>query len=215
VVLELRDSGPGIPLSRQGRIFEPFYTTKAIGEGTGMGLSMVHGIVHRLGGHVQLDSAPGRGTTFTVLLPVVSNTGSGTSMRPPAAGVRPLRGSIAVIDDEPGVLAFVAEFLTSEGFAVTRSTDPGQTLDDILAGRLAVDLVISDQTMPGLTGAELTRRLRGARPDLPVILMSGYSATLDAAHAPAVGAIAYVPKPLDPDDLLAAIARALPASAAD
>ncbi|MCP5199584.1 MAG: PAS domain-containing protein [Gammaproteobacteria bacterium] len=209
VVIALRDSGPGIAAARQLRIFEPFYTTKAPGQGTGMGLSMVHGIVHRLGGHVRLDSAPGRGTTFEILLPVTAAVAADAPHASPNATAGARRGDILVVDDEPGVVAFVAEFLELAGYRVERSSDPQAALDHLLAGERAVDLVISDQTMPGLTGCELATRLRAARPELPVILMSGYSATLDAAGATAAGARAYLAKPLDPDALLEAIATAL------
>ncbi|MGE0482601.1 MAG: PAS domain-containing protein [Gammaproteobacteria bacterium] len=215
VVLSVGDDGPGIERQDQARIFEPFYTSKAPGEGTGMGLSIVHGIVHQHGGHLLVDSAPGQGAKFQVLVPVADDVVAPANANPvvattPAAGRG--RGRIMVVDDEPTVGRFIAELLELEGYTADVEADASQALER-LGDHDALDLVISDQTMPGLTGAEFVRRSRERRPGLPVILMSGYSASVDAHAARSIGAFEFLAKPIDPDILLDAVARAFEAQA--
>ncbi|MGE0482602.1 MAG: PAS domain-containing protein [Gammaproteobacteria bacterium] len=209
VVLSLSDDGPGIAPESQTRIFEPFYTTKAFGQGTGMGLAMVHGIVHRLGGHILLESALGRGATFGILLPVAAASAAVATLPAPTTSPMGGHGTILVIDDEAAVAHCVAEQLRVEGYRVDVESDPRRALADLLAGRRTADLVLCDQTMPGLSGAELSARLHEARPQLPIILMTGYSATLDADVAGAAGACALLAKPVAGTRLLTTLRAAL------
>ena len=179
VELAVSDTGAGIPVEVMDRMFEPFFSTKEVGKGSGMGLATVHGIVHDHGGHVLVHSAPGRGTTFRVLLPVLDGvresseaaTGAGESPRP-----RPrLQGRVLVVDDEASVAAFMQELLAGWGLDVTAAVEPRDALDRISREPHAFGLVITDLTMPGMTGLQLARAIAGINPAVPVVLSTGYS----------------------------------------
>jgi CheY-like chemotaxis protein len=204
VVIAVSDDGPGIAEGELGRLFEPFYSTKPQGAGTGMGLAMTHGIVHAHGGHLLLDTAPGAGARFEVLLPVAPPAQAAPA---PAAAVQCAARRVLVIDDEPGVATFLGELLELEGYAVTTATSPRAALERFEAAPLAFDAVVTDQTMPGLTGFELARALLARRPELPVILVSGYSATISEHDALDAGIKAYLPKPIDEAALLEILDR--------
>ncbi len=211
VEIAVGDDGPGIPACDRERIFEPFFSTKPTGKGSGMGLSMVHGTVHGYGGHLLLDSTAAGGTRFTVLFPVdTAAPGDGRDAPRPARATdsrQPVR--ILLVDDEPAAATAVAELLELNGHSVTVVTDPHAALTRFATTPEAWDLVITDQVMPELTGAQLATRLLALRPDLPLIAMSGYSATLDQDAARALGLRAFLTKPVDEAALSAAIARAL------
>ncbi|MBX9605709.1 MAG: PAS domain-containing protein [Gammaproteobacteria bacterium] len=210
----VRDTGMGMDADTLRRIFEPFYTTKEVGRGTGMGLAVVHGILHQAGGHVQVESAPGAGTEFRLLLRAVEGAaavhardtelhGVSAHSRVGFAGLR-----ILVVDDEPSVRAYVGEMLEGMEARVTRAQDGREALDLVLDEPGAYDLVFTDQTMPRMTGSELLIALRAAGNTLPVILCSGYS---DAASRRAVAeqGATFLAKPAGPDDILAALTQAL------
>ncbi len=212
IELSVKDSGGGIDQAVLDRIFDPFFTTKDIGQGTGMGLSVVHGIVHEAAGHILVESVQGEGTTFRILLPassapaaerseeVFSHAGAG-----PAAG--PAR--ILVVDDEPSVAGFLRELLSVAGYEVVLAGDGAQALEIFRQQSGRFDLVITDQTMPNLTGAELARQLLALSPDLPVILCTGYSEDVDEAAAREIGIQGYLTKPVASRVLLGRIAALL------
>ncbi|MGE0484592.1 MAG: PAS domain-containing protein [Gammaproteobacteria bacterium] len=206
VVIAVADDGPGITGAELDRLFEPFYSTKTQGAGTGMGLAMTHGIVHAHDGHLLLASAPGQGARFEVLLPAAGPTALTTPAPAGVAQRAPTR--VLVVDDEPGVAAFLGELLELEGYSVTTENDPRAALARFEATPLDVDAVVTDQTMPGLTGFDLARALLARRPELPIILVSGYSATIDERDALNAGLKAYLPKPIDETALLEVLARA-------
>ena len=214
VALTVKDTGAGIAESERLRIFEPFFTTKAQGKGTGMGLAMVHGVVHRQGGHIQVDSMLGRGTTFRILVPVYTEAAAPAPSALPAASASaqvPDNAQILLVDDEPTVAGFMRELLEISGYRVAAYTEPQQACDAFLAAPDDYDLVVTDQTMPGLTGDQLASRLIARKPGLPIILVSGHSAVMDEDRAAALGIRAFLRKPLDHAALLNQIKAALPA----
>ncbi len=210
VELAVQDDGCGMPAEQQAKIFDPFFTTKEVGKGTGMGLSVVHGIVHHHGGHLLLDSAPGRGSTFRILLPPCTMEAPDAAPQPVDAHPQvatPAR--ILVVDDEIAVGRFLEALLQEQGYEVAVSHDPREALAHFESDPGAVDLVITDQTMPGMSGEQLAACMRRHRPRLPVILCTGFSETLDEAAARRAGIDAFLYKPIDVERLLARVAELL------
>ncbi len=202
VALIVRDTGPGIAPEVVERMFEPVFTTKEVGKGSGMGLATVHGIVHEHAGHVIVETAPGAGTTFRVLFKPMSRKAGETGVEDAEATadpaeVRQLKGRVLVVDDEPAVGEFMAELLESWTLQVTVRRN-GVEAEALLAddpGRF--DLVVTDQTMPKITGLELAHRLAQMRPALPVVLYTGYSERLTEEQTRSAGIRALVTKPVD------------------
>ncbi|MGE0861580.1 MAG: PAS domain-containing protein [Gammaproteobacteria bacterium] len=209
VELAVRDSGGGIAPEHLPRIFDPFYSTKEVGSGTGMGLAVVHGIVHRADGHVLVESAPGDGTRMRVLLRpagAAAPPATGDALATPVAlPLRRLR--VLVVDDEPAVARFVAEWLDAEGQQAETFTDPVAALRWARDNPAGFDLLITDQTMPGLTGMELARSLREQCAWLPVIVCTGLADRVDAPRASSEG-LQVLLKPVPLEQLHAALARA-------
>ena len=172
VCLSVSDDGPGIPADVLPRIFEPFYTTKGVGEGTGLGLSVVHGIVDAHGGLVQVDSTPDVGTRFDVLLPAAPPEEAVPT--PPIATPAPTTTGLRVllVDDEPAILAAVQRNLVRLGHEVAAFGDPLEALGRLRAD--AIDVLLTDLSMPAMDGRHLIREARAARPALPCVLMTGY-----------------------------------------
>ena len=204
VELSVRDTGSGIAPHVLERMFEPFYTTKEVGRGSGMGLAMVHGIVHDHGGHIVVDSAPREGSRFLIYLPGLE-AAAPAQARPagpaPARSRERLRGRVLVVDDEPLVGQFMGELLESWGITATVLTRPLGVIERLSREPGAYDLVILDQTMPGITGISLARELVSARPGLPVVLYSGHSERITPADLEAAGVCALLHKPVEPDVL--------------
>ena len=175
-VLRVTDSGMGIPHDLHDRVFEPFFTTKPTGEGTGLGLSMVYGLVRQTGGYVLLSSRPGEGTTMVIYLPASEDAGKtpdATTESPTATARRSQR--LLVVDDERGVRQLMRTVLERQGFAVEEAFNGQMALDVLEQTSTAFDLVVSDVVMPELSGWELGRRLRTRHPQLPILFVSGYS----------------------------------------
>jgi PAS domain S-box-containing protein len=214
VEISVQDSGCGIPAAITDRIFEPFFSTKEVGKGSGMGLATVHGIVHEHGGHVVLETAIGRGTTFRVLFPPLAQPVAAASSepRPQGNGVRHvprLDGRVLVVDDEEMVGEFMGDLLTNWGLQVTVMESAPEARDLFLRDPAGFDLVLTDQTMPKLTGLQLAGELLAARPDLPVVLYTGYSENITGEQLERAGVRAIVKKPIDPPALLAILRRHL------
>ncbi|MHB8765346.1 MAG: PAS domain-containing sensor histidine kinase [Deferrisomatales bacterium] len=206
--LTVEDTGDGIPPEVLPRIFDPFFTTKGVGEGTGMGLSVVHGIARDLGGAVRVESAPGQGARFRVWLPRTAE-GAEDPRSADATAPEPAGRRLLLVDDEPLLREFWVEALERKGY---RAEAVGCAEDALARLRRApeeFDLVLTDQTMPGLTGADLLAEITALRPDLPVILCTGFSAGLTPEKARALGARALLQKPFGARDLLAAVRKAL------
>ena len=207
-VLSVSDSGSGIRPELIERIFEPFFTTKDIGRGTGLGLSIVHGIASSLDGAVSVESAPGEGATFTVYLPSHEAPSQEEKQdapeAPEAAGER-----ILLVDDEPQLVAIGSRMLTRKGYEVVSFTDPVTALAAFEAAPGDFDAIVTDFTMPGLNGTELSRRARELRADLPVVLVTGYRDDTTRDKAVAGGLSTVLMKPYVGADLVRAVRRAL------
>lgn len=201
VELSVRDTGPGIDAEIMQRMFEPFYSTKAVGKGSGMGLSMVHGIVHDHGGHIVFENPAQGGAEFRVLFPAHAATenfpgASGQGLR--GGSPRQMKGRLLLVDDDHGVLEFMRELLESWGLEVSAFDDPAAACAAIEHGDVQFDLAIVDQVMRGMTGVALSRWLKGRDRALPVVLYSGFSGELAEAEIEAAGIDAMLSKPVDP-----------------
>jgi len=217
VELAVEDSGPGIAPAVAERMFEPFYTTKEFGRGTGMGLATVHGIVHDLGGHVVVASSPGKGATFRVLLPAAADGSAPAASASDRGGrnVRPaLAGRVALVEDEASVAAFMRERIEQWGAVVQVHATPQDALVALSANPGACDVVLTDLSMPGMTGMELATRLRAAGVDAPILLYTGYGEGVTPEAMRAAGVERRLTKPVDPDELHAALAASLGSSRA-
>ena len=212
VRLNVKDTGTGISRDVIGRIFEPFFTTKESGSGTGMGLAVVHGIVKSLKGDIKVYSEPGKGTVFTVLLPRVQEEDADRDMMLLSAP----RGHerVLLVDDEAMLLDVGKQILNSLDYHVTAVSSPVEALELFGKNPAAFDLVISDQTMPQLTGYELAQHLMKIRKDVPVILCTGYSDLVTAESAIAGGIKAFVTKPLNRLAIAETMRKVLDTSAA-
>jgi PAS domain S-box-containing protein len=209
VGLSITDTGVGMPPEVMARAFEPFYTTKGRGKGTGLGLATAYGVVTDVGGTITLDSQPGQGTTVRVRLPVSASAPSGraTPTRAEPGGGAGRR--ILVVEDEDGVRDIVCRILTKAGYEVHAAGDPQEALKLCLDGRLHVDALLSDVIMPGMSGTQLAAELRQSRPDLPVLFMSGYTSgpAPGGQELPADAPLLH--KPFQNDQLLQAMSQLL------
>ncbi len=196
VRLSVRDNGEGIDATTLGRIFEPFFTTKPPGQGTGLGLSVVHGIVTSHGGTILVDSEPGRGTTFHVYLPASPDDAEPTAAEPALVMAPPGHGAhILYIDDEAPLVALAVRALTRMGYRVTAETHPAQAIELFRANPRSFDIVITDLNMPGMSGLDVARHVMAIQPDTAVVLLSGYLAAVDLAGSAALGVREVVLKP--------------------
>ncbi|WP_455208744.1 hybrid sensor histidine kinase/response regulator [Kaarinaea lacus] len=205
VELAVTDTGIGIEKDEISRIFEPFYSTKEVGKGSGMGLSTVHGIVHEYGGHIGVDSRPAQGTTFHIFLPAIRNvcTTDSNEHEKSMLHVNPrkhLSGRVALVDDEMSVSEFMEDMLENWGLDVYTFNSSIEAKSFIEANPDAFDLIILDQTMPKLTGIELARHIIAANPHVPMILYTGYSEDIRNSDIELLNIKALVKKPIDVDD---------------
>jgi PAS domain S-box-containing protein len=208
VRLVVSDTGTGMDAATRARAFEPYFTTKPLGAGSGLGLSVVHGIAAGLGGGVRLESVVGEGTRAEVWLPRLAS-GPAPQPAPQAPAADGGRRPLLLVDDDPPVARAMARMLTSIGYEVTVAETAEKALERFRSDPDAFEVVLTDQTLPGMGGDELTLALLAVRPSLPVLICSGYSARLDEAEARGVGARALLPKPIDRRQLAEALAAAL------
>ncbi len=207
IQLTISDNGEGIDPEIIDRIFDPYFTTKAFGKGTGMGLSIVHGIITNHDGSISVYSEPGKGTTFKVLLPAAKG-----APHPEAPKMEAMPGgdeTILFVDDEESNLKIGQNILERLGYRVDTQSDATEALNSVRANVDRYDLIITDMTMPKLTGADLARQVLEIRPDMPIILCTGFSHAIDEARANMIGIRQYVEKPLDRYKLAAAVRRVL------
>jgi signal transduction histidine kinase/ActR/RegA family two-component response regulator len=210
VRLSVTDTGSGISPAVLERMFDPFFTTKRAGDGTGLGLSLVHGIVADFGGAIDVATQAGAGTTFTIWLPAA---GRSPSLATAAAAELP-RGNgetVMIVDDERALVALAEETLAELGYEPVGFDSSVVALQAFREEPKRFDLVLTDETMPDLMGTELAREIRQLRPDISIILMSGYSGTPLSERAKAAGVIHVLRKPLARRDIAESIARALQA----
>jgi CheY-like chemotaxis protein len=207
--LTVRDTGSGMPPEVLDRIFEPFYTTKGVGKGTGLGLSVVHGIVKSLGGDIIVESNVGEGTRFTVYIPKyageVRDQASSDKTEFPARG----KENILLIDDEEIILASLQRVLKVSGYRVVAVKDSLEALRLFGSEPAEFDLVITDLTMPKMTGIELAGKLLEIRPDIPVILCTGFNDVINDREAKSHGIRELLLKPTDIRELKTTVRKAL------
>ena len=196
ICLKISDTGCGIPEEIKDRIFDPYFTTKLRGEGTGLGLSVVHGIVKLLRGHITFYSEPGKGTAFHVYLP---RTSDGKSFKHLDKKRKELIGGserLLIVDDENQVLDFEVDALKSLGYEVHAFSNSKEALEAFKRKPDNYDLVITDMTMPYMTGVQLAQKIVSIRPDLPIILCTGFSEMINEQKAKALGIRGYITKPI-------------------
>ncbi len=211
VVLSVSDTGQGIPKELQPHIFEPFFTTKPTGEGTGLGLATVHGIVRHHGGHVWLYSEPGRGTTFRVYFPRSTEDAASHPTAPPEADDR--RGhrtaTILLVEDESLVRGFASRVLVKAGHRVHAFGDPRQALAFASAHSERIDLLVTDVVMPHLSGHQLARELQQQQPETKVLYASGYTQNTIVHHGVLDAGVAFLAKPYTAADLTSRVTDVL------
>jgi PAS domain S-box-containing protein len=208
VCLTVSDTGHGMDAETQKRIFDPFFTTKNVGEGTGLGLSIVHGIVRSHGGAIEVESAAGRGTKFRIYLPVAADETAPLEApsEPPPRGEGEM---ICVVDDEQLVAQATRLTLERFGYRTVVFSSGDECLEALRRGPEGCSLLLSDQTMPGLTGLELAAKVRSFAPKLPVIIMSGYFSKVSAPALEQIGRISLLAKPFVAAELARAVREAL------
>ena len=194
IKVTVSDTGPGIVPEIIDRIFDPYFTTKEVGKGSGMGLAVVHGIVKNYNGAISVDSKPGKGTTFSILLPV-------TSEKPVMEVKTPEEiphgnESILFIDDEEPIVNMTQQMLERLGYKVETKMIPVEALEKFQSKPDQFDLVITDMTMPKMTGVMLSEKILEIRPDMPIIICTGHSSLIDEEKAKQLGIAAYVMKPI-------------------
>ncbi len=209
VRLAVSDTGHGMEAPVLERIFEPFFTTKPEGEGTGLGLAVVHSIVRDHEGFITVKSQPGAGTTVDIFLRALEGEHAPTSPRPDDAVSRGRGERLLIIDDEPAIGRVLAQHLERLGYQVTTSTDPEEALEVLTEDPTDFDLAITDLQMPRMDGVQLAARLAAVRPNLPVVLITGNRMSVPASVMRAAGVRAVVDKPFQIRELSQAVRAAL------
>jgi CheY-like chemotaxis protein len=194
LLVEIWDTGPGIPPELQERIFEPFFTTKSVGKGTGLGLSTVYGIVKQSGGYLFVESELGNGATFDVYLPRVKDAVRGAESPRTGHSVRGTE-TLLVVEDEDALRESICEYLASLGYSVLSADSGQQALDVAAQSNRPIDLLISDLVMPRMGGRELAQALIALRPALKTIFISGYTDDEIVRHGIEQNAYAFLQKP--------------------
>jgi CheY-like chemotaxis protein len=209
VKLSVKDTGLGIDPDHIDRIFDPYYTTKEVGMGSGLGLAVVHGIVKHHNGMITVESNPTQGTTFNVFFPITESVEQEV-----AKEIDPLptgNERILLVDDETSVVEVTKQRLERLGYQVTSKNSSIEALELFRAQPNAFELIITDQTMPDMTGEQLAKKLIDLRPDILIVLCTGYSSNIDAEKSKALGIKEFLLKPIDLQELAITIRRVLDA----
>jgi CheY-like chemotaxis protein len=208
--LSVKDEGCGMEPAVMDRIFEPYYTTKLHGKGTGLGLAVIHGIVKNHGGDIIADSQLGKGSTFYVFLPVIDDIDVQTKT---PTFTTAARGSerILLVDDEAQIIDMEQQILENLGYTVTSSTDSQEAMELFTRNPEDFDLVITDMTMPHMTGDRLAQRLLDIKPEIPIILCTGFNEAITEEKALAMGIQKFVMKPVVKNELASTIRAVLDA----
>ncbi len=235
VLVEVGDTGTGIPEAIRGKIFEPFFSTKDVGKGTGLGLATVYGIIKQTGGFVYFDSVEGKGTTFRIFLPrhiadarepaakrpaesvgvatpaIVDALVAADKVKRAASSDLTGQGTILLVEDEEGLRALNARGLTSRGYTVLEAGNGIEAIEVLEKSDRPVDLVVSDVMMPEMDGPTMLRELRSRHPNLKIIFMSGYAVDAFEKSLPDLGQFAFLPKPFTLKDLVTVVKETLAA----
>jgi two-component system cell cycle sensor histidine kinase/response regulator CckA len=230
VLVEVSDTGTGIPEAILDKIFDPFFSTKEVGKGTGLGLSTVYGIIKQTGGFIYVDSVLREGTTFRIFLPrhiasaeeaateraaeaevpaVTNVLAAADQVKRAASADLTGQGTILLVEDEEGLRALNARGLASRGYTVLEAGNGLEAIDLLEKFDAQVDLVVSDVVMPEMDGPTLARELRRRNPDLKIIFVSGYAEDAFQKHLPDHGQYAFLPKPFTLKQLVAAVKETL------
>jgi two-component system cell cycle sensor histidine kinase/response regulator CckA len=212
VLVEVQDSGHGIPADVRDKIFEPFFTTKEVGKGTGLGLSMVYGIVKQTGGYVFCESEPGRGATFRILLPrhfadAVAEPAKKEAAKPPADLTG--HGAILLVEDEEAVRAFASRALASRGYTVLEAESGLDALRVVEEAGGKIDLIVSDVIMPEMDGPTMLTELRKRGLSAKIIFVSGYADDAFAKNLPQGQEFVFLPKPFSLKQLIETVKGAM------
>ena len=205
VIISISDSGCGIPPEIMDHIFDPFFTTKTNGKGTGLGLSVAHGIIHSIGGIITVYSEPGKGTAFNIIIPAAAPALKETESNENA--LLPGIERIMLVDDEHAIVKSLSSILRSAGYRITEFTDSMQAADNFTNNYLDYDIVITDNSMPKLTGTDLAKEIKRHNPEIPVILMSGFVNKNIENSAKELGVDMIVNKPISAVKLTELIRR--------
>jgi two-component system, cell cycle sensor histidine kinase and response regulator CckA len=197
VKLKIEDTGSGMDATTLERIFDPYFTTKGVGKGSGLGLAVVHGIVKRHEGSIAVRSEPGRGTVFEIFFPMITTEKARVSY--PLEPVQGGSGRVLLVDDEDALATLGEMMLQQLGYQVTATRSSEE----------AFDLVITDYTMPRMTGVALAAEILRIRPGIPIILCTGYSDRIDEAKATAMGIRAFIDKPVSCRQLAQVVRKVL------
>lgn len=209
VMLSVSDTGCGMEKATMDRIFEPYFTTKEVGKGTGLGLAVVHGIVKSYNGRIAVESEPGHGTTFNVYLPIVADEATITEVTEVAPLMARAHERIMVVDDELTIRDLTSRVLIQAGYRVDGFSNGLEAWQAFSSRPDDWELLFTDQTMPGMTGDQLVAKVLGVRPDLPIITCSGYSSNLNGDQVKMAGVFAALQKPISRNTLLIQVAMAL------
>ena len=214
-IMAVRDTGNGMSADTLARIFEPFFTTRQVGQGTGLGLSVVHGIMQTHLGAVDVQSTEGMGSVFTLYFPTTGDAVAPLAAAPSPAISKSGNGrTVMYVDDDQALIFLVKRVLSRKGYAVLTYTDPQAAQAALRADPRGIDLLVTDYNMPGYSGLDLLRQAKAIRPDLPVALASGYVTPELESRAMAEGANALIYKPNDVNELCETVERLIEAAAA-
>jgi len=209
VLLYVNDTGKGIPLSIQNRVFEPYFTTKKEGEGTGMGLAMAYGIVKNHSGGIYLTSEPGKGTQFDIFLPFHGEIAPESSIAAPEAKIQKGQGNILLVDDESIIRELATTLLVQLGYQVKTASNGQQAIDYYQQHYQEVHLVILDMIMPGMSGPEVFNLMKEINPQVKVIISSGYGRDGKVQGMMNAGVAGFIPKPFRLQELAAEVAKVI------
>jgi signal transduction histidine kinase/ActR/RegA family two-component response regulator len=209
VRMSVRDTGVGMDDATIAQVFEPFFTTKEAGKGTGLGLPTALGIVEQSGGHIVVESAPGRGTAFDVYLPRHTERAGATTVKPVAATASTGNETVLLVEDDDQVRALIGSILRTHGYVVLEAATPGDALLIAEQHEHAIDLLLTDVVMPRMSGRQLSERLSPRRPAMRVLFISGHTDDAILLYGVESSAFAFIQKPLTPDGLLAKLRQVL------
>ncbi len=207
--LVISDTGIGMSNEIKAKIFDPYFTTKGVGEGTGLGLAVVHGVVESHAGRIEVESKPGKGTTFHIFLPVYK--GKADISHPQKLDI-PLQGNgetIMLVDDEYAILDITREFLETHNYKVECFTDGVQALKSFNLDQTHFDLILTDMTMPLMTGIQLAQKVLDVKPELPIILNTGHNELINREKSLSIGIKEHLEKPIHTDSLLRTVRKVL------